>query len=151
MILPVLGFSLTQPRPSLSSPVEETAEGTASPFFVLERVGVKARAREINGEFILLAGSTARKQGVPSWTSYRSLRNQLVDAGKLVEGEDPEQLVTVEDIVFSSPSAAGAVVMGRNVNGRQDWRAEDSGETYEDWSAKRLPPASTAPLLDDVE
>ncbi|MEW6270795.1 MAG: GIY-YIG nuclease family protein [Thermodesulfobacteriota bacterium] len=151
MILPVLGFSLTQPRPAVSAQTESEADAGAFPFFVLEQVGVKARAREVNGEFVLLAGSTARKHGVASWTSYKSLRHQLVEAGKLVDGAQPDQLVVVEDISFGSPSAAGAVVLGRNVNGRLDWKVEGSGETYEEWSERRLPAGSSiAPIEDGV-
>jgi hypothetical protein len=79
-----------------------------------------------------LKGSTARKQGVDSWTSYRKLRDQLVADEKLVDSDDPEYLVFVEDIPFSSPSAAAAVVAGRNSNGRLRWKLSD-GRTYADW------------------
>lgn len=149
MVLPVLGFSLTQPKPSASTSYVNADDTSPSPFFILEQVGVRARAREVNGEFVLLNGSTARKTGVASWTSYKPLREQLTGAGKLVDGEQPDQLVTVDEISFGSPSAAAAVVQGRNTNGRTSWKVEETGETYEEWYAKKLAAVPELPATHD--
>ena len=46
-----------------------TLGGPPSPIFVMNPVGTGARAQEIDGEFVVLKGSTARKQGIASWTS----------------------------------------------------------------------------------
>ncbi|WP_249353890.1 DUF4357 domain-containing protein [Rhodococcus sp. USK13] len=35
--------------------------------------------------------------------------------------------------VFGSPSAAGAVVVGRTMNGRTDWRIPGIGVSYGSW------------------
>jgi len=135
MILPVLGLSVLQPRPrAAAAPAAERA----SPIFRLERVGVKAEAREVEGQFVVLKGSTARKEGVESWTSYRGQREQLIEEGRLVEGADPDFLVFDDDVAFSSPSAAAAVVLGRNSNGRIEWKVADTGQTYADWQALQL-------------
>jgi hypothetical protein len=137
MVLPVLGFNFLQSAPTLS---EITASATTgeSPLFVLSGPSAKAEAREIDGEFVVLKGSTARRHGVPSWTTGKSLRDQLVDEGKLVVGTDPETLVFKENVAFTSPSAAASVVLARNMNGRLEWRAESSGVTYAEWQDARL-------------
>ena len=135
MILPVLGFDFTQPKPT--SPGAKPAK-ESSPIFVLHKVGTHAKAQEIDGQFVLFAGSTARKKGVPSWQSYKALREKLVADMSLVEGDDPEYLVFSEDIAFNSPSAAAAVVLGRAANGRKNWRIEDTGQTYADWQDAKL-------------
>src|SRR4029453_2110391 len=100
----------------------------SSPHFALKEVGTNAVAVEVGDEFVVLKGSTARKQGVESWTSYRSLRDQLVSEGKLIDGSDPAFFVFAEDIAFGSPSAGAAVILGRNTNGRKQWLVEGTGQ-----------------------
>ena len=156
MVLPVLGFGFTQPRVDVAAlraraiadatrAVEdgrEAAELThVSPVFEISVVGASGRAQEVGGQFFLLKGSTARKQGVPTWTSYKALREQLVEDGKLVEHpDDPNYYVAPEDIPLSSPSAGAAIVAGRNMNGRQLWKVEGTGQTYQEWFDGHLPP-----------
>jgi predicted GIY-YIG superfamily endonuclease len=133
MILPVLGFDFTQPAPTAAG-----HQGKAtSPLFVLHRVGATARAREIDGEFVVYAGATARKQGVKGWRSYKALRAQLVKDEKLVDGPDPNLLVLAEDVAFKSPSAAASAIVGGAVNGRRNWKTED-GQTYAAWQEAKL-------------
>jgi hypothetical protein len=90
--------------------------------------GVGNEAQEIDGEFTMLAGSKV----VASWnsvgntasttqrcTSYRSQHEQLVDQGSIaVEGDHG---VLTRNVVFSSPSNAGAIALGRSCNGRREW------------------------------
>src|SRR5205814_1179692 len=107
MVLPVLGFTFTQQLPAVLS-------STSSPLFMMNPVNTSATAREVDGEFIVLKGSTTRKQGVESWATYRTLRDQLVQEGKLVDAGRDGLLVFNQDVGFSSPSAAAAVVYGGN-------------------------------------
>jgi len=134
MMLPVLGFMFLQRAPEPAH-VEATAD---SPLFALSGVGVKAEAREIDGEFVVLKGSTARRQGVESWSSGRSARDALIEEGKLVDGADPETLVFADNVSFSSPSTAASVVLGANTNGRIKWTIPSTGQTYADWQEARL-------------
>lgn len=135
MILPVLGLDFTQPKPTSAAakPAKES-----SPIFVLNKVGASARAQEIDGQFVVFFGSTARRQGVPSWKSYKALREKLVADNSLVEGDDPTCLVFSEDVAFNSPSAAASVVMARASNGRKNWQLEATGQTYADWQDAKL-------------
>lgn len=103
--------------------------------FEVKRHGLSATARLENGEFIVEAGSTARKswEGVP--TSYTPLHEELVRSGVL--REQGERNVFASDYAFTSPSAAAAVIAGRSTNGATSW-VTDSGQTYKDWEAARL-------------
>lgn len=135
MMLPVLGFSFLKASPRIEGAPPATAE---SPLFRLTSGGVQAQARILEGQLVVLKGSTARKQGVDSWTSYRNLRSELVENGRLIDGADPNSLLFADNVAFDSPSAAAAVVLGRNSNGRIEWKAADSGKTYADWQALQL-------------
>jgi|GEM_PF-3022569 len=48
--------------------------------FVLTGSGVEAHAVEISGEFVVLKGSTARRERTPSMMSYVALRQRLTDS-----------------------------------------------------------------------
>lgn len=135
LMLPVLGFGFLQASPRVEAAPPATLE---SPLFRLTSGGVQAQARVIEGQLVVLKGSTARKQGVDSWTSYRSLRSELIENGRLVDGADPDTLVFADNVAFDSPSAAAAVVLGRNSNGRIEWKTADTGKTYADWQALQL-------------
>jgi hypothetical protein len=110
---------------------------------------VRAEARVINGQFVVLKGALARKQGVESWTSYRGLRDELVQSGRLVDGSDPQFLVFADHVPFDSPSAAAAVVLGRNSNGRIEWKVSETGRTYADWQETQLKLAGVDPAAED--
>lgn len=136
LVLPAIGFTFLQPKPSADA---HTDKQDTSPLFVLDRVGAKAKAREVEGEFVVLKGSTARRAGVDSWTSYKGLRDQLVQDGKLVPTGDDDFFEFPADVPFSSPSAAASVIMARNANGRKEWKAEATGMRYSDWQESQLP------------
>jgi len=135
MILPVLGFDFTQPRPGAGAREGAHSE---SPVFELRKVGAVATAQEIDGQFVVFAGSTARKKGVPSWQSYKALREKLVADGSLVDGNDSACLVFTENIAFNSPSAAASAVMARASNGRKNWAVKATGVSYADWQDAKL-------------
>lgn len=150
MVLPVLGFDFTQPKVDVAAAVASQVVGAVSPVFVFATGGAHAKARELSGQFVLLKGSTTRVYGGDSWTSYKILRDQLVSDGKLAKTSDnTNMLVAAEDIVFSSPSAAASVVAAHNMNGRQAWKVEGTGQTYQDWEESRLPSAGSTLTGDD--
>jgi predicted GIY-YIG superfamily endonuclease len=137
MVLPVLGFDFTQPRVVASGGGREGAAG--SPVFELRQVGANATAQEVDGQFVVFAKSTARKQGVPSWRSYKSLREKVVAEGSLVgKPDDQTLLVFAEDVAFNSPSAAASVIMARAANGHRNWKVKGGAQTYGEWQEAKL-------------
>jgi uncharacterized protein DUF4357 len=137
LVLPVLGFAFTQPRPAGGDGSTSTGTVQESPVFVMSPVGTHARAQQIDDEFVVFKESTARKHGLPSWTSYKQLRDQLVQEGKLIDSPDPDLYLFADDIPFNSPSAAAAVVFGGNQAGPTVWKTKD-GQTYREWQEAKL-------------
>ena len=136
LILPILGFTFTKPSPTSSDNIKEPKN--SSPLFSYEFVGTHATAREIEGEFIVFKGSTARKESKPSWKSYKGLREQLLKDGKIIDSPDKEFYIFKENVAFNSPSAAAAVIFGGNQNGRKRWRIQGSKKTYAQWKEELL-------------
>lgn len=141
-VLPVLGFDFLRPRPMLVS-VEPASQGSSapkmSPIFVMEikRHGLSARAREVDGAFVVLKDSTTRDKWTSEHASYRSLFDQLVADGVLTAMIGGIRRFSM-DYAFSSPSAAAAVVSGRPANGRTSWTAVGSGQTYGLWQEQQV-------------
>ncbi|MGW2092893.1 GIY-YIG nuclease family protein [Promicromonospora sukumoe] len=158
ILLPVLGVDLfrgraprTAPPTTLEAPRSEALPDTsevaagaeASPVFHLRlaKLGIDARAQVIDGEFTVLAGSLISAQMRPSaGKSDGNTRNfvgrsvvhskVMSDASALPSGI----LARLQrDIVFTSPSAASAVVQGKaTANGRRDWTT-GAGVKYAQW------------------
>lgn len=99
--------------------------------------GLQAEALLIDGEFVVQAGSLAQgKEEVSSGIgSYSQLIKDLVAMGVLER--QGTHFVFTNSYAFRSPSAAGAVVLGYNVNGTTVWRTS-TGQTYKDWEAAQL-------------
>jgi hypothetical protein len=135
ILLPVLGLQFTQPL------AIRRAGAAAAPVLELVAVGAHATAREIDGEFVVSVNSTARVDGVDSWSFGKVTRDQLVTEGVLRVSPDPKLYVFTEDCPFTSPSLAAAVVCARNMNGRLAWRMPGNGKTYAEWQEERLPPS----------
>ncbi len=70
------------------------------------------------------AGSAAAMAEVPSCHAYlKELRAALRENGVIKVAGDG--LAFVQDYVFSSPSTAAGVVLGRASNGRTEWKTND--------------------------
>lgn len=134
--LPVLGIDLLR-----STHVNAGTPGSgASPVFRLKTRDTDATAQEIDDEFIVRADSLAHPTWDGSGTSYEKLRKALEVDGTLVPSKDGKHLIFTRDHVFRSPSAASAVVLGRNSNGRVEWKTEDGSQTYAQWQEPAVVP-----------
>lgn len=134
-IFPVLGFDFLREVTKPSTPPAPTANTVQrSPIFALDgkRIGIRARAQEIDGDFFVLKGSTTRQQWEGVDGGYSSLFKQLVSDGILLD-EGNGYRAFKDDYAFSSPSAAAAVVLGRSANGRTNWLVEGTAQSYATW------------------
>lgn len=139
IILPVLGVNLlrsTTPQ-QVPGPSGRT-EDVASPQFRISMRDADARAQEVDGEFVVRAGSLGR----PAWTGgsggYEKLRQDLESDGSIVLTANGTNARFERDVVFASPSAAAAVVLGRNSNGRSEWKVDGTRTTYAQWQESLL-------------
>ena len=101
------------------------------------KTGVQAQAVEEDGEFIVLEGSQALINTGHVQQSYGGLKKKLIDQGVLVPSTE-NMLVFAKPHAFSSPSAAAAVVLDRNSNGRTEWKVQGSKQSYHDWQQTRI-------------
>ena len=86
--------------------------------------GIDATGAETTQGFLVRAGSRAADTEVPSCpVPIKELRLALVKNGVLA----PEAgwFRFTQDYVFSSPSSAACVVLGRSANGRTEWKTKD--------------------------
>jgi hypothetical protein len=143
IVLPVLGVNAI--RVPTAAVRQAAGEPNDSPVFHLRhaKLGVDAHAQQIDGEFTMLAGSAV----VPSWhgvgkaestiksyESYRNQHRQLVDTGAITVADGVGRLT--RNVVFPSPSTAGAIALGRSCNGRREWMYERG--TFADWESRGL-------------
>ncbi|GAB3124506.1 GIY-YIG nuclease family protein [Novispirillum itersonii] len=105
---------------------------------------LSAAALEVDGEFVVLAGSQAQPSwiGVPT-NSYRPLHQRLIEEGVLVADNAGGPLRFSRDYAFSKPSAASAVILGRQDNGRVSWRIKGSKTTYAQWQDGQITDPAT--------
>jgi hypothetical protein len=143
IILPVLSVNIFRVTTRTGTSVATAATGPApevSPVFTLQlaREGIAARAVEVDSEFTALKDSQARAKWTGGEHSYKSLHASLVEEGVLVPALTGRSMTFARDFVFSSPSAAGAAVTGRQTNGRTDWKMEKTGLSFGEWQARGL-------------
>ncbi len=103
----------------------------------LKKSGITATAQEVDGEFTVIEGSSARLR----WTgveghSYAGLRAKLEHDGTLMPATDDSAMRFTRNHVFASPSAAAAIVAGRSANGRIEWLVQGTRKTYGQWQTE---------------
>ncbi|MGO2820993.1 MAG: DUF4357 domain-containing protein [Brachybacterium tyrofermentans] len=152
ILMPVLGYDIFRGR-AASAPeraVKTAGQGTLglddmtvdSPQFHLQTTkDIDAQAQVIDGEFTVLEGfivsAMMRSSGKQSESTARQFENRSLQHGELMKSAvtlDGGSLARLaKDVVYSSPSAAASVVLGRaSSNGRIEWVAE-SGLSYGTW------------------
>lgn len=99
-------------------------EEIKSTFYINAARGADAKGQMTNEGFVVLRNSKIATLPTTSFPEKLiSLRKSLIDDG-IVTSID-SKLIFKEDYLFSSPSAAAAVVMGRSANGLREWKLKD--------------------------
>ena len=138
MVLPAIRVDLfLDKKRSASSSMNEAATESEEHFVLsVKKANLEATSVLRNGEMIVLAGSGARSEwvGEPRHpTNYQELYRNLRETGVIEVSEGTGRFT--KDYAFTSPSAAGAIVTGRSINGRISWIHSKSGKTYAEWEA----------------
>lgn len=130
-MLPVLGIHAFEQAAALPS--------AAVNVLTCKGKGVIATGFEATQGFVVKAGSQAVGKSVPSMQQHvRSmfdLRQELIQNGVLQTDDDHYRFA--QDYVFSAPSTAAAVVLGRSANGRIEWK-DASGRALKEIQAAGL-------------
>jgi Domain of unknown function (DUF4357) len=150
VILPVVGLDLLKPRPTATIvPVTSAPTFGEVRFEIRHHSGVKATGIEEDGEFVVLQGSEALKDaGYQGTNSYGELKQELI-AQKVLAPVTEVRFEFSKPYAFKSPSAAAAVVLDRNANGRIEWKVVGSKLTYHQWQEKKANQEEKATTAED--
>lgn len=117
-MLPVLGVQAFEQAAPAAAP--------AAPPLTLQGKGVVASGYEATQGFVVKIGSQAVADTVPSMQQHvrgmYELRQELIGNGVLAPAAEGAGYRFTQDYVFTSPSTAAAVVLGRSANGRIEWK-----------------------------
>ncbi len=100
-------------------------------FSIKAARGADGQGEPSSDGFVVLKGSKAAGTIVNSMTqNFITLRQKLINEGVLVD--KGEYYEFSDDYIFSSPSTAAVMVMGRNANGLTEWKQKD-GKTLKEF------------------
>jgi hypothetical protein len=104
--------------------IEDTAvrqNDTEQYFFIKAARGADAKGMIVSDGFAVMKGSTIAFSTVQSMPdSLKKLRDSLIKK-EIID----KNFKLTRDYIFTSPSLAAAIVMGRNANGRTEWKNEE--------------------------
>lgn len=105
--------------------IEESAikkDQTQLIFQINATRGAEAKGMIVADGFVVLKNSTIATTITPSMSaSLQKLRNKLLES-KIIDNS----FKFTKNHIFTSPSLAAAIVMGRNANGRTEWKTSDN-------------------------
>lgn len=114
LLLPIMGVHVF---------VRDEATPNDSTYHI-DSKGVKASGQYQSAGFLVTEGSTAvaPENQAPSFAalSRRKLRDKLIEDGVLAK--EGKSLTFTRDYLFSAPSAASSVILGRATNGWTTWK-----------------------------
>jgi predicted GIY-YIG superfamily endonuclease len=124
-LLATLGYPVFDPVAKRTGPARQEE------YFYCISSGAKGKGLYTQEGFVVLKGSTGRRENVPSiiGTAGERLRQKLLDSG--IMRPDGDRIVFERDHLFRSPSMAALAVMGRSSNGWLDWKTKD-GRTLDE-------------------
>jgi predicted GIY-YIG superfamily endonuclease len=114
-----------------------TSDPTSKDVLFCRRSGTSAQGAYTEEGFVVFKGSTGKAEIGKGFQghAFARLRSELLRQGKIVLEEGG--LIFKEDVLFSSPSGASAVVCGAACNGWLDWK-DSAGQTLHDLKRKDL-------------
>jgi hypothetical protein len=102
-------------------------------FFIRAARGADGQGEPTSDGFVVFKSSKAAASIVNSMTANFIIhRQKLIEEGILLN--KGEYLEFSDDYIFSSPSTAAAIVMGRNANGLTEWRNK-AGKTLKEFES----------------
>ncbi len=123
ILINTLGYKMLEP-------LADAKEKQKDLYFIKAARGANAKAVVTNEGVVVIEGSEIATSTVPSMTTaFINQRQKLIDQGVIQKAHG--KLLFVKDHLFSSPSTAAAVVMGRNANGRIEWK-DKKGKTFKE-------------------
>jgi excinuclease UvrABC nuclease subunit len=121
LMVNTLGYKIFDELIQQDQSIEDKEEVSV---FIEAARGAKAMGQMTNEGFVVTKNSEIADSVTNSFPkSMIKLRDSLIRDGVIVENEGIFKLT--KDYLFSSPSAAAAIVMGRSANGLNEWKSKD--------------------------
>lgn len=132
ILINTLGHKVFEEKREIKSPEKQLQET----FSIKSSRGADALGEPTADGFVVFKGSRVAGNTVPSMTqNFIKIRNELIESEVLIKSSKSEGLELAKDYVFTSPSTAAAMVMGRNANGLTEWKLKD-GTTLRDFESR---------------
>lgn len=134
ILMPVLGYEFLRANKQASDVTGKDSimiEELNQFYIKSDSMNIDATAIENDGEFIVLKGSRIASRVAPASRDHgynKTLRPYLLDQNLI----DKESFIFLQDYTFKSASAAAAIVLGRQANGRIEWKSIKTGLSYAD-------------------
>lgn len=118
MIVNILGFKLFE---NLRQENINEKNFEDNSLYINAARGAEAQGKQVADGFLVLKNSKVATSMAPSFPpNYKLLRDELIKESVLKE--EGGVIVFSKDYLFSSPSSAAAIVMGRSANGLREWK-----------------------------
>lgn len=119
LLVGTMGYKLFEKLTKTTIPKQER-------YYISAARGAEATAVVTSEGMVIMKGSKIAASEVPSTPqAFRAKRDSLIKDGVI------KDFTFIKDYLFSSPSTAAAVVMGRSANGLIEWKRQD-GSTLRD-------------------
>lgn len=120
IVFPVVDLDFLRETPNVTQSIQKSGGTSADIFYIKsDKYGVDASGIENGDEFVVFSGSKGTNNKFQH-NQYLNLRQGLISDGVIVKDESGIRFV--KDWAFKSPSAAAAVLLNRNSNGRREWK-----------------------------
>ncbi len=138
MLINTMGFKVFEPI------VKEATETSMQTDFLYIKAarGANGKGSRVSDGFVVFKGSEIASYTAPSFPkSLNTLREELLE-NEIIKNFDAKTVFQV-DYLFSSPSSAAAIVMGRSANGLIEWK-DGNGYDLKSIEAKEIQKANIA-------
>jgi hypothetical protein len=115
---------------SLGFPIFEESNKEESNIFVCKGKNASAEGIYEEGGMLVFKGARCNIEETPSFGNYAKRMRRLL-LGQGILKEDNGLYILTEDYLFSSPSTASDIILGRSSNGWTIWKSKDAGETLD--------------------
>ncbi|RLC29132.1 GIY-YIG nuclease family protein [Candidatus Woesebacteria bacterium] len=123
VLINTLGYKVLEP-------LADVTERQRDLYFIKAARGANGKAVATNEGIVVIKGSEIATSTVPSMTSsFINLRQKMIEQGVIKKNNG--KLIFTKDFLFSSPSTAATIVLGRNANGRIEWK-DKKGKTLKE-------------------
>jgi len=137
ILINTMGFKVFEPLIKQS----ETNNNIDENLYIKAARGADAVGKRTSDGFVVFKNSEIATETVESYRKkgLNKLRDELIDNGTIVKVG--EKLKFINDYLFSSPSAAAMVIMGRSANGLMEWK-NTSGQILRDIESQEISKAN---------